>query len=201
MPVKLNQSKVSLKLLKEKSDSIILGEILHYIWESFLTSKKEIFHLYADSEEFKNIVENYIKKALASYPEPLAQRRYFFKKAKEIIESIFRSEEFKKFKELIREDNLSIYKETEGFFEEENQIQDLRPDIIIRKPKECIVFEFKLHGDFDKTQLKKYFTLLKKVFPDDNIKVYLISFEPFKVELIYDFPSHPTQLPLFENLG
>jgi len=43
MPVKLNQGKVSLRVLKEKTDYIILGEILHYIWENFLIAGKDFF--------------------------------------------------------------------------------------------------------------------------------------------------------------
>jgi len=203
MPVKFHQTKVSLKLLKEKTDLIILGEILHYIWEVFLTSKREIFFLSPDSKEFKGVVESYVKKALASYPEPLPQRKYLSERALEIIEKIFKSEEFKKIKKLIKENEiLEAYREAEGFFEEENQIFDLRPDVVIRTKKGWMVFEFKLHGEFDKFQLQNYLNLLKKNFPDDNIRVYLISFEPFKVELIHEYhPSYPTQLSLFENIG
>lgn len=211
MPVKFNQSKVSLRLLKEKSDSIILGEILHYIWEYFLISKEKFFSLSSGSEDFKNKIESYVKKALASYPEPLPQRKYLLERATEIIENIFKNEEFKKFNEVFKKDKfLAIYREPEGFFIEEDQIHDLRPDLIIRKPNEWIIFEFKLHGEFEEAQLERYFSLLKKMFPNDNIKVYLISFEPFKIELKYSKTinkldessfSHPTQLSLFKNLS
>ncbi|PMP68640.1 MAG: hypothetical protein C0190_01390 [Thermodesulfobacterium geofontis] len=200
MPVKLNQSKVSLRFLKEKSDPMILGEILHYIWELLLISK-----------ENKNQIETYAKKALASYQEPLPQRSYFLERAKEIIENMFKSEEFKKLSELFEKDKvLAIYREPEGFFIEEDQIHDLRPDLIIRKSDEWIILEFKLHGKFEEAQLERYFSLLKKMFPNDNIKVYLVSFEPFKVELKYcktidkldeSSFSHPTQLSLFKDLN
>ncbi len=200
MPVKLNQSKVSLRFLKEKSDPMILGEILHYIWELLLISK-----------ENKNQIETYAKKALASYQEPLPQRSYFLERAKEIIENMFKSEEFKKLSELFEKDKvLAIYREPEGFFIEEDQIHDLRPDLIIRKSDEWIILEFKLHGKFEEAQLERYFSLLKKMFPNDNIKIYLVSFEPFKVELKYcktidkldeSSFSHPTQLSLFKDLN
>jgi hypothetical protein len=208
MALKFNQSKVSLRLLKEKSDSIILGEILHNIWELLLIHKENIFSLPLDSEELKSKIETYIKKALASYQEPLPQRKYLSERAFNIIENMFKSEEFQKFKELFIEDEvLAVYREPEGFFAEEDQIQDLRPDLIIKKPNEWIILEFKLHGEFEESQLERYFSLLKKVFPNDNIKVYLISFEPFKIELKYckiskpDEPSspHPVQLSLFKN--
>ena len=116
MPVKLNQGKVSLRLLKEKTDYIILGEILHYIWENFLIAGKDFFSLSPDSEEFKKKVELYIKKALAFYQEPLPQRKNISEKVKEIIEKIFKSNEFGNFKELIKkEDIVAIYREPEGF--------------------------------------------------------------------------------------
>jgi len=210
MPVKLNQGKVSLRLLKEKTDYIILGEILHYIWENFLIAGKDFFSLSPDSEEFKKKVELYIKKALAFYQEPLPQRKNISEKVKEIIEKIFKSNEFGNFKELIKkEDIVAIYREPEGFFKEDSDFLDLRPDIIIKKKDEWIILELKLHKEFDKTQLENYYTLLKKIFPNDNIKVYLISFEPFKVELIYHqkvnvdekMSSYPTQLPLFKNFN
>lgn len=209
MPVKLNQSKVSLRLLKEKDDSIILGEILHYIWEILLTYNN-IFSLSSDSEEFKDKIKTYIKKALASYQEPLPQRKYLSERVLEIIERIFKSEDFKKLNELFKKDKvLSIYREPQGFFIEEDQIQDLRPDLIIRKPDEWVILEFKLHGEFREEQLEKYFSLLKRISPDDNISVYLISFEPFKIELKYckanklneSSYSHPIQLSLFKNLN
>jgi hypothetical protein len=202
MPVKLNQGKVSLKLLKEKSDFIILGEILHHIWEIFLVSKREIFFFSPDSEKFNNLVKVYIKKALASYPEPLPQREILSEKAFRIIKNIFKSEEFKKFKEILKSNKiLAIYREPEGFLEENGKLQEFRPDIVIKMSDGWIVFEFKLHGETDKAQLSNYLSLLKKIFPDDNIRIYLISFEPFKVELIYDFTSYPTQLSLFKNLN
>ncbi|HEA84208.1 MAG TPA: hypothetical protein ENI03_02885 [Thermodesulfobacterium geofontis] len=210
MPVKLNQGKVSLRVLKEKTDYIILGEILHYIWENFLIAGKDFFSLSPDSEEFKKKVELYIKKALAFYQEPLPQRKNISEKVKEIIEKIFKSNEFGNFKELIKkEDIVAIYREPEGFFKEDSDFLDLRPDIIIKKKDEWIILELKLHKEFDKTQLENYYTLLKKIFPNDNIKVYLISFEPFKVELIYyqkanvdeKMSSYPTQLPLFKNFN
>ena len=210
MPVKLNQGKVSLRLLKEKTDYIILGEILHYIWENLLIEGKDFFSLSPDSEEFKKKVEIYIKKALAFYQEPLPQRKNISEKVKEIIEKIFKSSEFRNFKELIKkEDIVAIYREPEGFFKEDSDFLDLRPDIIIKKKDEWIILELKLHKEFDKTQLENYYTLLKKIFPNDNIKVYLISFEPFKVELIYyqkvnideKMSSYPTQLPLFKNFN
>ncbi|MBO8144151.1 MAG: PD-(D/E)XK nuclease family protein [Thermodesulfobacterium sp.] len=210
MPVKLNQGKVSLRVLKEKTDYIILGEILHYIWENFLIAGKDFFSLSPDSEEFKKKVEIYIKKALAFYQEPLPQRKNISEKVKKIIEKIFKSNEFRKFKELIKkEDIVAIYREPEGFFKEDSDFLDLRPDIIIKKKDEWIILELKLHKEFDKTQLENYYTLLKKIFPNDNIKVYLISFEPFKVELIYyqkanvdeKMSSYPTQLPLFKNFN
>lgn len=202
MPVKLNQGKVSLKLLREKSDSIILGEILHHIWEIFLISKSDIFFLFPDSEEFENLAKIYIKKALASYPEPLPQRETLLKRTFQIIKNIYKSEEFEKFKEILRGDKiLAVYREPEGFLKESDQLQEFRPDIIIKRSDGWIIFEFKLHGEIDKTQLRNYLSLLKKIFPDDNIKVYLISFEPFKIELIYDFSSYPTQLSLFEDFN
>lgn len=117
MPIKLNQSKVSLRLLKEKNDHIILGEILHYIWELILIYEKEIFSISPDSEEFKNKIKLYIQKALAFYQEPLPQRQVLLEKALEIIEKIFKSKEFKSFKELIEKDKIeAIYKEPEVFF-------------------------------------------------------------------------------------
>jgi len=121
MALKFNQSKVSLRLLKEKSDSIILGEILHNIWELLLIHKENIFSLPLDSEEFKSKIETYIKKALASYQEPLPQRKYLSERAFNIIENMFKSEEFQKFKELFIEDEvLAVYREPEGFFAEED---------------------------------------------------------------------------------
>ncbi|MDF2952991.1 MAG: hypothetical protein OD816_000236 [Thermodesulfobacterium sp.] len=210
MPVKLNQGKVSLRVLKEKTDYIILGEILHYIWENFLIAGKDFFSLSPDSEEFKKKVEIYIKKALAFYQEPLPQRKNISEKVKEIIEKIFKSSEFRNFKELIKkEDIVAIYREPEGFFKEDSDFLDLRPDIIIKKKDEWIILELKLHKEFDKTQLENYYTLLKKIFPNDNIKVYLIFFEPFKVELIYyqkanvdeKMSFYPAQLPLFKNFN
>ncbi|MCD6490412.1 MAG: hypothetical protein J7K20_06780, partial [Thermodesulfobacterium sp.] len=111
MPVKLNQGKVSLKILKEKTNHIILGEILHYIWENLLIAEKDFFSFSLNLEEFKKKVEFYIKKALAFYQEPLPQRKNISEKVREIIEKIFKSNEFENFKELIKkEDIVAIYK-------------------------------------------------------------------------------------------
>lgn len=210
MPLKLNQSSVSIKILQEKTIHIIIGEILHYIWEALLTLEKDIFSSYLKPEKFQEKIEFYLKKALASYPEPLPEREDIAKKVKEILEKIFQSKEFVKFKEILKDKEIvAIYKEPEGFIKEEDNFLDLRPDIIIKKKHEWIIFEFKLHKEFEETQLENYYNLLKKIFPNDNIKIYLVSFEPFKIELIHPqkvsinekCPSYPSQLSLFKELN
>ncbi len=199
MPLKFNQSKVSLRLLKEKTTSIILGEILHYLFEILLTYEKHIFFLSPDSKEFKEKIVSYINKALAFYPEPLPERKMLFEKAFEIIEKIFKSKEFEEFKKLIDKEKIEIYREPEVFLEEEKNFQVLRPDIIIKASKEWIILEFKLHTPVEE-QIEKYIDFLKKITFGDKIKIYLIFFEPFKMELKFD-SSHPAQLNLFKNLS
>lgn len=210
MPLKLNQSSVSIKILQEKTIHIIIGEILHYIWEALLTLEKDIFSSYLKPEKFQEKIEFYLKKALASYPEPLPEREDIAKKVKEILEKIFQSKEFMKFKEILKDKEIvAIYKEPEGFIKEEDNFLDLRPDIIIKKKHEWIILEFKLHKEFEETQLENYYNLLKKIFPNDNIKIYLVSFDPFKIELIHPpkisinekGPSYPSQLSLFKELN
>lgn len=199
MSLKFNQSKVSLRLLKEKTISVILGEVLHYLFEILLTYEKHIFFLSPDSEEFKDKIGAYINKALAFYPEPLPERKMLFEKVFKTVENIFKSKEFENFKNLINKEKIVIYREPEGIFLKDKEFQLLRPDIIIKTPKEWIILEFKLHTPVEE-QIEKYIDFLKKIVFSDKIKVYSIFFEPFKVELNFG-SSHPTQLNLFENLS
>ena len=202
MGLKFHQGKVSLKLLQEKTSPIILGEILHYVWEFILCYERELFSLNPDSEEFSQKALSYVQKALAYYPEPLPQRHDIKKKALKLLKEAFKSPDIKIIKQLISQNFSEFYREADSFLQDLDPPY-LRPDFIIRASKSWFVLEFKLHKtQEEEKQLEKYFEFLKKLAPNDNIRVYLVTFEPFSIELRYAFsPSNPSQLSLFENIS
>ncbi len=204
MGLKLHQNKVALRILKEKNEAIILGEILHYIWEWILSQDRKILNMNQETEEFHQKIDLYIQKALAYYPEPLPQRKIIQKKVKEIIYKAFKSPEMEKLRELFSQKNLEVYKEAESFFLKNGEIQEIRPDLILKTSKDWIILEFKLHKDSqrEEEQLENYQKFLKKLSSDANIKIYLIAFEPFSIEQKYvSSLSYPSQLTLFENIS
>jgi hypothetical protein len=202
MGLKFHQGKVSLKLFQEKTSPIILGEILHYVWEFILCYERELFSLNPDSEEFSQKALSYVQKALAYYPEPLPQRHEVKEKTLKLLKEAFKSPDIKIIKQLISQNFSEFYREADGFLQDLDPPY-LRPDFIIKASKNWTVLEFKLHKtQEEEKQLEKYFEFLKKLAPNDNIRVYLVTFEPFSIELRYAFsPSNPSQLSLFENIN
>ncbi len=202
MSLRFHQSKITLKILEEKNQAIILGEILHYVWEWILSKERSVLKLKPDSEEFKQKVDSYLQKALAYYPEPLPMRKKIKEKATKILYKAFKSSEIEKLRKLFLKKDLKVYPEAESFFMEKGEILEIRPDLILKSKDHVIIFEFKLHGESkrEEEQLKNYQKFLKKLSSNVNIGVYLLVFDPFYIEQRYvSSPSYSSQLKLFEN--
>jgi len=207
MSVKLNQVRFKLRIFNEKTDLEILGEILHNVFESLIIYEKDLFFNFLPEEELVKVFTKYLNKALAFYPEPLPKRKLFLEKGLEILKNIFKNKEIKKLKSLISD--AEIFEEVLGFFKNikadtSEGICYVKPDLLLKKGNNWIILEFKLHKPGSEEQLEEYKDFLQKFGQNDNIKIYLVIFEPFKIEK-YEFSSksysYPSQLSLFEDFS
>ncbi len=210
MSIIFHQSKVSLKLFKEKDEKIILGEILHFVYETFLTELSSF--ITRSEEDLLSLFQNLLKKALAYYQEPLPQRKKIFDSAFSLLKEHIFSKDFQFLQQLCQDSE--PFPEVSIFEKTATEVCEFRPDLILKKKKNLFLFEFKLHEEKGK-QIEKYVSLLQKLFPDATIKAYLVYFEPFKIEKkgewklrinlsegsSYESLPHPTQLQLFKNFG
>jgi len=220
MPLLFHQSKVNIRFFKEKTEKMILGEILHYVYENLITNYSEVFTKFEGNnseEKLLPLFGHLLTKALAYYQEPLPQRKNIFKKAFLLLKQHLFSKNFIFLKNLISNSEVfsepSLFKKTEKA-DESQETEELRPDLLLKKDKEWILIEFKLHeekGVQIEKQIGKYVSLLQKLFPGDTIKAYLVSFEPFNLEKKIEITgnaignakslSYPSQLKLFENIN
>jgi hypothetical protein len=105
---------------------------------------------------------------------------------------------------LLKAKNILI--EPQAYFHEKQEV--LRPDILVISLKEVILIEIKLRAsDYSEEQVTEYIRLLKNLFPNHPLRVYLLTIEPpalteilreTKEEERYaEKLSHTTQLSLF----
>lgn len=203
MALRLYQTPISLKLLKEKSYFQRLGEILHFSIGALLL-KENIFTI--NEETLIGI----LAKALFLYPEPLPERERLKEEAFKILKSAIQSEDWRVLQSIFT-DAEALYQEIEGYFAEEDKI--LRPDFLILKKDILYLLEFKLRKeDFQKDQIILYRRFLSSLYPQRRVKLYLLTFIPFRFILFEEnlkeglkneIPKllHTTQLPLFEKFN
>ncbi|NPA40454.1 MAG: hypothetical protein GXO57_08445 [Thermodesulfobacteria bacterium] len=199
MSIKLHQSKAALKLLEEKTFEVILGEVLHIVWEELLKKLK----ITQTVEE--NWLINLINSALAIYPEPLSYRDKIFEHALRISKVGIKSKDFLKLKKLVKDKE--VLNEVDLGFKLPEELRFLKPDLLLKGLKEWIIIELTLHYELKQKleQLKTYFEALKTGFPLYTVKAYLLTFEPFKLEKKYEARASQTgntytsQLSLFKE--
>jgi len=199
MSIKLHQSKASLKLLEEKTFEIILGEVLHIVWEELVKKLKNAQNLEDD------LLKSLISSALAIYPEPLTYRDKIFEHALRISKAGIKSEDFLKLKKLVKEKE--VLEEIDIGVKTLEEFRFLKPDLLLKGFNEWIILELTLHYELKQKleQLKGYFEALKTGFPGYTVKAYLLIFEPFKLEKKYEARrvqtsnTNTTQLSLFKE--
>lgn len=202
VPPKFKQSLSLLKLLQEKDYPQRLGEILHFSLGHLCAN-----HLFYPKEgELLCLLE----KALTLYT-PLYQEREALKsEALIILKESIESPKWEKFVQLFS-NSLAIYREIEGFYAPKNIL--LRPDLLVFKKEEIILWEFKLRKrDFKEEQLLHYKEFLQVFYPKIKKTFYLLTFIPFDFEILEERGgepikdgdknfSYPTQLTLFKNFS
>jgi hypothetical protein len=209
MPLQLS-AKSAPKLLQEFTDTYILseegfakilGEILHFSIERFIENG------FFSQEKFdQSIINDLIERALRKYPDPLPNRSKIICEAQTLLNNFFKnSEVVKKIRELLlKAKNILI--EPQAYFHEKQEV--LRPDILVISLKEVILIEIKLRAsDYSEEQVTEYIQLLKNLFPNYPLRVYLLTIEPPALKEILsegkeeeryaEKLSHSTQLSLF----
>jgi hypothetical protein len=210
MPLQLS-AKSAPKLLQEFTDSYtlseegfakILGEILHFSIERFVENG-----IFSQEKFDQGIINDLIERALRKYPDPLPNRSKIVSEAQTLLNDFLNN---RKVLEEIRELLLkakNILIEPQAYFHEKQEV--LRPDILVISLKEVILIEIKLRAsDYSEEQVTEYIRLLKKLFPNYPIRVYLLTIEPPALKEILregkeeeryaEKLSHSTQLSLFE---
>jgi hypothetical protein len=210
MPLQLS-AKSAPKLLQEFTDSYtlskegfakILGEILHFSIERFVENG-----IFSQEKFDQGIINDLIERALRKYPDPLPNRSKIVSEAQTLLNNFFKN---RKVVEEIRELLLkakNILIEPQAYFHEKQEI--LRPDILVISLEEVILIEIKLRAsDYSEEQVTEYIRLLKNLFSDYPIRVYLLTIEPPALKEILregkeeeryaEKLSHSTQLSLFE---
>ncbi len=205
MSLKFYQRKTFIKALQEKTPHQILGEILHFLVEHLLSEK----NFNPSEEEIKFL----IRKALFLHNDLLSEIPILEEKAFKILIQALNSKAWESLKSILSEAK-DIYFEIEGFHKEKNQI--LRPDLLVINNQTLYLIEIKLHKeDLDKEQINLYLSFLKELYPFHQIKVYLLSLEPFELNLLQEIKlqektysnygsksfSNSTQLSLFEKFS
>jgi hypothetical protein len=209
MPLQLS-AKSAPKLLQEFTDTYtlseegfakILGEILHFSIERFIENG-----IFSQEKFDQSIINDLIEKALRKYPDPLPNRRKIISEAQNLLNNFFKNKEVvEKFRELLlKAKNILI--EPQAYFHEKQEV--LRPDILVISLKEVILIEIKLRAsDYSEEQVTEYIQLLKNLFPNYPLRVYLLTIEPPALKEILrerkeeeryaEKLSHSTQLSLF----
>jgi len=154
----------------------------------------------------QSIINDLIERALRKYPDPLPNRRKIISEAQNLLNNFFKNKEVvKEIRELLlKAKNILI--EPLAYFHEKQEV--LRPDILVISLKEVILIEIKLRAsDYSQEQVTEYIRLLKNLFPNHPLRVYLLTIDPpalteilreTKEEERYaEKLSHSTQLSLF----
>lgn len=209
MPLQLN-TKSAPKLLQEFTNTYtlseegfakILGEILHFSIERFIENG------FFSQEKFdQGIINDLIERALRKYPDPLPNRRKIISEAQNLLNNFFKNREVvKEIRELLlKAKNILI--EPQAYSHEKQEV--LRPDILLVSLKEVTLIEIKLRAsDYSEEQVTEYIQLLKNLFPNYSLRVYLLTIEPPALKEILregkeeeryaEKLSHSTQLSLF----
>ncbi|MFZ8830649.1 MAG: hypothetical protein ACO2OY_00555 [Thermodesulfobacteriaceae bacterium] len=209
MPLQLS-AKSAPKLLQEFTDTYtlseegfakILGEILHFSIEYFIENG-----IFSQERPDQSIINDLIERALRKYPDPLPNRSKIISEAQNLLNNFFKNREVVEGirKLLLKAKNILI--EPQAYFHEKQEV--LRPDILVISLKEVILIEIKLRAsDYSEEQVTEYVELLKNLFPNHPIRVYLLTIEPPALKEILregkeeeryaEKLSHFTQLSLF----
>jgi len=209
MPLQLS-AKSAPKLLQEFTDTYtlskegfakILGEILHFSIERFIENG-----IFSQEKFDQSIVNDLIERALRKYPDPLPNRSKIISEAQNLLNNFFNNREVvKELRELLLKAK-DILIEPQAYYHETQEV--LRPDILVISLKEVILIEIKLRAsDYSEEQVTEYIRLLKNLFPNHPLRVYLLTIEPPALKEILrkgkeeeryaEKPSHSTQLSLF----
>jgi hypothetical protein len=210
MPLQLS-AKSAPKLLQEFTDSYtlseegfakILGEILHFSIERFIENG-----IFSQEKFDQGIINDLIERALRKYPDPLPNRSKIVSEAQTLLNDFLNNRKvLEEIRELLSKAK-NILIEPQAYFHEKQEV--LRPDILVISLKEVILIEIKLRAsDYSEEQVTEYIRLLKKLFPNYPIRVYLLTIEPPALKEILregkeeeryaEKLSHSTQLSLFE---
>lgn len=209
MPLQLS-AKSAPKLLQEFTDTYtlseegfpkILGEILHFSIERFIENG-----IFSQEKFDQSIINDLIERALRKYPDPLPNRSKIISEAQNLLNNFFKNREVvEEIRELLlKEKNILI--EPQAYSHEKQEV--LRPDILVISLKEVILIEIKLRAsDYSEEQVTEYIRLLKNLFPNYPLRVYLLTIEPPALKEILregkeeeryaEKLSHSPQLSLF----
>lgn len=213
MDIVLNQTRSSLKTLNENTESILLGEILHFVIENLLICEKNNQNVFTTEGDFWREGLKFFRKGLALYSVPPSFRKKLEERGLEILKRLYKDRSFQTLVEELTKEAQVIYREVEGFIREKEHSPHflfVRPDLIIKTKKGWILIEIKLHRseiqtrELETQQIRRYLKLLQGIKPNVNIKTVLVYLEPFLIEEIrsHDLKGsdHPTQLSLFKDL-
>jgi hypothetical protein len=209
MPLQLS-TKSAPKLLQEFTDTYtlskegfakILGEILHFSIERFIENG-----IFSQEKIDQSIINDLIERALRKYPDPLPNRSKIISEAQNLLNAFLNNRKvLEEIKELLLKAK-DILIEPQAYYHDKQEV--LRPDILGISLKEVILIEIKLRAsDYSEEQVTEYIRLLKNLFPNHPLRVYLLTIEPpalteilreTKEEESYaEKLSHSTQLSLF----
>lgn len=202
MPLKFKQNISLLNFLQEDNNPLKLGQILHFCLSHLC------INLFFNPKE-KDLLP-LIEKALCLYTRSYQERETLKLEALRILKEALWSSKWKRFAQLFS-NSQAIYRELEGFYGLQNIL--LRPDLLVFKKEEIILWEFKLRkSDFKEEQLLHYKEFLQVFYPKIKKTLYLLTFIPFDFEILEEIGgdsikdgdkdlSYTTQLTLFENLS
>lgn len=158
--------------LSEEGFAKILGEILHFTIEHFIEDG-----LFSQEKFNQDTISNLVKRALIKYPDPLPNGSQIISEAEHLLGEFFNHQKvLKELKELLSKAQ-KILIEPQAYFHEKQEV--LRPDIVLIGLKEIILIEIKLReSDYSEEQVADYTLLLKNLFPDYPLRVYLLSINP-----------------------
>ena len=209
MPLQLS-AKSAPKLLQEFTDTYtlskegfakILGEILHFSIERFIENG-----IFSQEKFDQSIINDLIERALRKYPDPLPNRSKILSEAQNLLNAFLNNRKvLEEIKELLLKAK-DILIEPQAYYHDKQEV--LRPDILGISLKEVILIEIKLRAsDYSEEQVTEYIRLLKNLFQNHPLRVYLLTIDPPALKEILregkeegkyaEKLSHSTQLSLF----
>ncbi len=196
---KLLQDFTNTYTLSEEGYAKILGEILHFSIEHSIENG-----LFSQEKFDQGVINDLIERALRKYPDPLPNRPQIISEAQNLLKDFLNDKKvLAKIKELLSKAG-KILIEPQAYFHKKQEV--LRPDILLISLKEITLIEIKLRdSDYSKEQVDKYILLLKNLFPNYPLRVYLLTIAPPALKEILkeekeryvEKLSPSTQLPLF----